>query len=346
MPEKTIYDIAREFDEALARDERPTLLRLTTAYGEVWKALRQELDAHLRRMAEARAAGLAPTPAAIRTDARLRALLDQVEERIQAWARDVAGATEALQAIGADLGQRYTQGVLGLSLGEHARVLGVFDRLPASAIQAMVGFASDGSPLADLFATFGADVRAAWERLLVAGIAIGRAPVEVARQVRRATGQALWRATRIARTEMLRAYREAAHQTGMQNEAVLAGWYWGASMSARTCPACLAMHGTFHPVTERLVDHPNGRCVQIWQIKPYDALGIEGGTDTRAGVPDAEAWLRSLPSEQQEAIFGKQAAQLWRDGQVRLRDFATPQHNKWGDSYRVTTLHELQAGNG
>lgn len=344
MPEKTIYDVARGFDEALARDERSTLLRLTAAYGEVWKGLKLELDAHLKRMAEAQSAGFPPTPAAIRTDARLRALLEQVEERIQAWARDVAGAAEALQAIGVDLGQRYTQGVLGLSLGQHARVLGVFDRLSASAIQAMVGFTSDGSPLADLFATLGADVRAAWERLLIAGIAIGRAPDEVARLARRETGQALWRATRIARTEMLRAYREAAHQTALKNEAVLRGWVWMSALDVRTCASCFAMHGTEHPLEERLDDHPNGRCVAVPQTKTWAELGLDGVPGRRPVMPDAEERLRSLTREQQDAILGKTAAEMWRDGKIALHEFTEQRSDpRWGTMRSHKPLERILA---
>lgn len=334
----TIYEVAEAHREALARREQQALAGLIRQYGDIWKALKAELDRLQADHAARIARGDVPSPAWLYQEQRSRALLAQVEAEVSRWAGDVEAATRELQRIGAMSGQQYTQDALAAALQgaalQGAALPGVaasFDALPAPAIEAMVGFLGDGSPLGRLFDRLGPDVRAEWEKALLAGIAAGQNPRRVAEMVRRATGMGLARATRIARTEMLRAYREASHQTAQANSDVLSGWRWGASLSIRTCASCLAMHGTFHPLDERLEDHPNGRCTQIWQTKTWAELGISGVPDTRPELPDAEPWLRGLPPADQKRILGKRGAALWRDGQVALHEFTERKTDpEWG----------------
>jgi len=323
----TIFDIAEEYRAALARREQQALGRLIRQYGDIWKAQKAEL-ARLQADHAARIArGEVPSPAWLYQEQRSRALLAQVEEEVSRWAGDVEAATRELQRIGAMQGQQYVVDTLRAALSRASGIApgieGSFMRLSPETINNMIGFLGDGSPLARLFDQVGPDVRAAWEKALLAGLAAGLNPREVARLARRATGMGLDRATRIARTEMLRASRETAHQSMLANPDIYDGWTWLCSLSLRTCASCLAMNGTWHPLTERLEDHVNGRCVAFPSLKPWSSLGVNVPIPTPdAGVPDAEAWLRGLPAADQERILGKRGADLWRKGEIALHEFA------------------------
>ncbi|MCL5957851.1 MAG: phage head morphogenesis protein [Chloroflexi bacterium] len=136
----------------------------------------------------------------------------------------------------------------------------------------------------------GQDVRKA----LLAGLATGQPQTVIARAVRQALGGNLVRALTIARTEMLRSYREASRQTYLANSDVVNGWIWHAVLSTRTCAACWAMNGTLHKLNERLDDHVRGRCAMMPVTRTWQELGFENVPETRMPIQrGAICFLRS-----------------------------------------------------
>lgn len=83
------------------------------------------------------------------------------------------------------------------------------------------------------------EAEAALKRELVRGVAEGRNPNQVARDLlRRLEGAftgGLQRATVIARTEMLDSYRAAAMAAQLANSETLSGWMWLSAANRRTC---------------------------------------------------------------------------------------------------------------
>ena len=98
------------------------------------------------------------------------------------------------------------------------------------------------------------DAEDAVRRELMRGIVVGSNPKQTAeRMLRRTETQfngGLGRAINIARTEMLDAHRAGAAIGQGVNSDVLTGWVWLTHLDPRTCPACLGMAGTVHPLTE------------------------------------------------------------------------------------------------
>lgn len=203
-------------------------------------------------------------------------------------------------------------------------------QLPAQAVEQLLGQLQPGSPLHDLLAELGDELHRMVERELVAGLALGGNPRDVALRMVDNLRLAYVRAERIARTELLRAYRETTRQSYMANANVVHGWIWYSALDVRTCPACWAMHGTRHTLDEVLDDHPNGRCAMV----PV--------TDWSRPVPLGDVIFADLPQDKQRAILGQAAWEAYRDGRVALRDFVGRRsHSRWGTMRYAKSLRSV-----
>lgn len=127
-----------------------------------------------------------------------------------------------------------------------------FSRVSPAAIRAIVQRSTQ--QVTSLTRPLSAEATAAMRSALIRGVAVGDHPERAAaRMLARSKdgfNGGLWRARNIARTEMLDSHRAAANLWRTDNADIMAGWTWVAELSNRTCPACLGMHGTRHPVGE------------------------------------------------------------------------------------------------
>lgn len=191
------------------------------------------------------------------------------------------------------------------------------------------------------------------KQALIESVGIGTSPRDAAhKMVARVRGEfegSLARAVVIARTEQLDAYRAAAHQTYTANRDVLSGWMWCATLTGRTCPSCLAQHGSIHPLDEPgPLDHHQGRCTGIPVTKPWAQLGVndipEPGTAIRPG--DGVKWLKKQPQDVQERVMGPKRLAAWKAGSyppqdwtVRKTHWSRDEHGRlrqdWRDSFHV-----------
>lgn len=180
------------------------------------------------------------------------------------------------------------------------------------------------------------------------GVALGTNPkTAAARMLQRTRGGfdgGLSRATRIARTEMLDAYRSAAHAADQVNTDVLAGWRWQASLSARTCPACLALNGRLFPVdAPGPQGHVNCRCSRMPVTKSWADLGFIGLGEPVDRMPDAESWFFALSHREQLAIMGPTRLQMLRSGEIGWEDLAVKVPNTgWRPSWQPRPLTQLR----
>lgn len=220
-----------------------------------------------------------------------------------------------------------------------------WNRLPVPALTQLVGFASDGSPLAELFRDLAGDAAEHLRDTLVAGLATGQGPREVAREVAKSLGVPRARALAITRTEYHRAYREASRLSYEQNADVVDGWVWHSATDRRTCAACWGMHGTAHPASARLDGHPQCRCVMVPRTRSWaEITGDPTLPDTRPTIePGADLFAR-LSAEEQRAILGPAAYQRYQAGEIRLTDMVTQTSDqRWGSMRRPSTLLEAEA---
>lgn len=178
-------------------------------------------------------------------------------------------------------------------------------------------------------------------RELLRSVAAGSNPRVTARRIiQRVEGRfngGLSRALTIARTEVLDAHREAARLARTEHADVLKGWRWVTSLDARTCPACIGMAGTLHPVEEPgPLGHPNCRCAAVPVTKSWTELGYTSIPEPPDLLPDPQAWFDQLPHEDQVRILGPARLQAYQTGDFPMSAWAVRRSNPgWRDSYQA-----------
>lgn len=333
MPE--IYTSAQTFRAALLKRERGAALRLIRAYGLIWKRLQRRLRLLTDRIEAARAAGEPIGDAWLFRQERYRELIEQVAREIGRFAEFAGREIAAEQRKSVRAALKDSERLLLTAGGPD--VAASFSRLPTGAVEASVGFLSDGSPLARLLGELPAQAGLAVAESLKEAVALGYNPRKTARRIKHELGGNLTRALRISRTETLRAYREATHNTYQANSDILVGWYWVSARNWRTCAACIAMHGTFHPLSERMSSHVNCRCTAVPGIKGQSAPTEPG-----------DKWFALQDAETQRRILGTEAGfEAYKSGELRITDLVGRRESpQWGVSYYHLSLKRALAGQG
>jgi SPP1 gp7 family putative phage head morphogenesis protein len=146
-------------------------------------------------------------------------------------------------------------------------------------------------------------------RALLTAVAAGWNPRVAQNLLREALATTAYRAQRIARTEMLRAYRMGTLEIYRQSGAVKK-WRWVAALSPRTCGVCLSMHGRVIDLDITIHDHPNGRCVVV-PVTDESVIGTPQDT-----LPDAWLWFWNQPFEVRDKMLGMAWHEALRRGEI------------------------------
>lgn len=329
-----LYKKAAEFRKQLLARDAAAADDLTEAYAQVWDRLSAQLATLEEEIAAARERGETISPGWLLRQERYRELIRQAEAELAEYGEFAGERVQQEQAAAIEAARSDAPALMEAAQAdapETVRAAVSFNQLPVGAVEDLVGFASNGTPLRKLFDGFGESASATIRRELTVGIATGRHPRQTARVIQGELGGDLVRARRIARTETLRAYRESTRRTYEANADVIQGWRWTAAKQRRTCPACLAMDGTIHLVTESLDGHPNCRCVMV-PLTRY----------TRPRETGAE-WLKRQPADVQRDILGAKGQKLFAAGEVQLADFVGRKESaEWGSMRHTHSLAAAQ----
>lgn len=257
---------------------------------------------------------------------KVQHLLDQIEVEIARSAPAMARAVTNAQSRSARAG---LQDVAWIG---RARVVTGWVRLPQGELTALTGFMSDGTPLADRFLREGADAVSRAREVMFQGILEGKGSAVIGRRLHTAV-RTITRgnAVLIARTESHRAYRRATIASYASNSRVTRGWRWLAAKDGRTCPICLALDGTEHPLTEEFGSHPACRCVPVPVLL---------GRDLNYG-PTGQEWFAVQPESTQRKILGASRHRLYRDGKIALPDLVRRVPSVWGPTAGAKSLRQL-----
>lgn len=355
---------------------------LTGVYGDAWRSTRLELDRVVARIAAAQDAGEQLSPAWLyqqrRLDNTLAALADGMARFADHADATITATQTAAARLGADMAAQTatqaTEATLGVAAG--------FETPPVESLRALAGHLADGTPLRPVLDSLGDTAARALTDTLAAGIARGLSPRQMIAEARDALAGDLHRALTIARTETMRAHREAARQT-WEATGIIRGWVWLCACDPRSCAMCWAMHGREFPIGEPMGTHPNCRCTQVPIAPSWEQLGLRTGTPPanlgpRPGTPEFEA-LRprerekfrrrqraaaanptpDLPAPlalqpgadrfdrltalERRRILGPGRADLYESGDAHLLDFVDARHSDaWGTTRRASSLRDAR----
>ena len=341
MPVDVISTL-NDFRKDTLNREKDSMLLMTRRWKGVEDALMPQIDALARDIEALKAAGKDVTSGKLYRMERYKALLAQVRNetaRYEAWS---GRQIEQGQRDYFELGNAAARTMLKDLLPPGVNI--DFNRLPVDAANNMIGLCKDGSPLFDVLkkrALFPEAVDGLTTQL-INGMALGWNPRKTARAMADGLAAGLNKALVIARTEQLRAYREATFQNYKANGDIVNGWVWHSACDARTCAACWSMHGTVHSLDERLDDHVCGRCAMIPQTKSWAELGYTGIPDTNPVIPSGEDVFSKLSEDKQRGILGNTRFQLWKDDTLvfsKLSKFTDDP--VWGRSLQITPLKDM-----
>ena len=307
------WDILRRQRAAIARLIDGASDEVLLMWAKTWTDLRAQIEAEVERRGQA---------------------------RMLTYSADYAGArlvevAQRSSAVVADAARR----LIELSLADAAALIGA--QLPANwplsrpakpELDAIVQRAT--TQITSRMWVLSDEATEAMRRRLVQGVAAGRNPQDTARlmvaDVQDAFDGGLARAQVIARTETIDAYRAGARAHHEANADVLAGWVWLANLSERTCPSCVAMHGTEHALDEPgPLDHPQGRCARMPLVKPELVPGAPAPT-----IESGPEWLARQPEGVQRSVLGPRRFEAWQDGGYPVSRWAVRRESPdWRASY-------------
>jgi hypothetical protein len=346
VAEARIYREVMRLRAAVRAENDAALQRLIEAYGGIYRRLVAEIRSLELEIVEAREQGLAISADWLRRRRRYAALIEQVERELGRFGAALEVELDALARAGIAAGQRDALALVGARMRGVPQVAlaSVWNTLPVDAVETLLGFLAEGSPLRERLSGFGADAAVRIARAMEESVGLGYSPRRLAERLRHEAGMKLTDALRMARTTQINAYRESTRAAYAANEQLVPTWTWVSALDPKgTCMGCIAQHGSVHPVSERLNDHHNGWCVMAPNPVSYRALGLDvDGPDLEA-IPSGEDWFKGLGLREQMAFLPSEAARdAWREGKVRVRDFlGSHVDDVWGEIVAERGIGEI-----
>jgi len=342
MPKPKVIETLDAFKAEVRNNEKDAMLLMAKRWNAVERGLDAQIAALTQEIDALRAIDKLPTANQLYRMERYKTLLAQTQREVGQYERFAQGEIERGQreyfALGNDAAQAMLRDLTPAGVNIN------FNRLPVDAVNNMIGYCKDGAPLFSVLKerALYPDAIDGLTTQLVNAMALGFNPRKTARLMKDGLAQGLTKALVIARTEQLRAFREASFQNYNKNSDIVKGWVWHSALGTRTCAACYAMHGTIHPLDERLEDHPSGRCAMIPISKGWKELGYDV-PDTNPTIPSGEEEFAKLDEQQQLGVLGKGRYELYKSGKLDFGKLATFTDDKvWGRTLRVVSLKELK----
>ena len=320
--------VLRDFNRYLANRESDQMIEMARRWKQIEDTLNSSMTNLAMDIAERRAAGLAVGDTAITRMASYKTMLKQVAAEASRYEQYAEKAIRAEQSAYAQAGLDAAASAIRAGMG----VGYAFDRVPISAIQNMVGLTADGSPLFSVLEkrALAPDMVAGLTRNLIEAISMGYSPRKTAEMMADGLADGLSKALVIARTEQIRAFREATLMQ-YQETGFIQQYQRHAVPAERTCLACLALDGQISDVNEPVESHPNCRCFITPIIPGFDTPKTDSG----------ESWLEKQDEKTQRAILGDARYQLWQDGtplsaMVKIKDDPV-----WGPTIGIRKLGDI-----
>lgn len=135
----------------------------------------------------------------------------------------------------------------------------------------------------------------------------------------------------VTRTTINHASNQARTEFFKENEDILLGLKWLATLDSRTSATCAGLDGKVFPLDKgpRPPAHPNCRSTMTAVLKDAEELGIKKITPGQRASINGQVpasvtygeWLKGQPVSVQEDVLGVTKAKLFRDGNLPIERF-------------------------
>lgn len=209
-------------------------------------------------------------------------------------------------------------------------------RLDEQAVAELVDTTADGTPLNRWLRELGPEtveiVEGKIERAIVEHVNVGDLAEELVQEVEMSERRAMM----TVRESSFGVQRRANDQVYKANESRLSGKMRDERLDAKTCRACLSLHGQIYPVDATMPGHIGCRRLEIPILR--SGRGVQDPDES------TDEYLESLSAEQQRMVFGsREGVEAWKSGEVALGDFTEVYENEWGPQTRIVGVERAKA---
>jgi hypothetical protein len=317
----------------LLTDYTATADRLTTAYSRTLPRLRDSAGLFTQRLTDWQNAndGELPSASVVRNLTEFQQLLLNVETEMKDFAaivRNEAGTIqESAILTGSDAAAQMAQDFAG---NMATVVEGMWNRPAPETLQAVINYV-DGAAYREKSSAFGVNAAQSIADTILTGVAQGKNPRTIAGIMSNWFSVPYAWAENNVRTVQIYGFRDANHESYLQNPDVLNGWIWIASLGdPRTCMSCVSKHGSKHDLSETLNDHDSGRCTPAPWVK---------GTTWPDLIITGPNWFESQPESYQRQQMGGALFNAWNAGAIGWTEMSQVYHSDiYGDMLRETSV--------
>lgn len=314
----------------LGRRESVIVSRLIAQYGVSLKRIQREL-----RTIDAQIAGLQqagePVPAAWLTRQRWWQDMERsIQRELLIWQGQALNGLSALQTGGVHV-------AVGLS-ADIAKAAGspLTGQVYKEAFERWVTVTRPGSPVRAIIDGYGERVSESIMHRMTEGIGGGKGPGAIVREIMVDIGGdgSEARLMTLARTETMRAFRGANADTlaPLQEQGIISGYIWLATLDGGACLSCIERHGTFFP-NYPTGWHPRCRCVARPSVNPDI---VPGGQWRGQSGPN---WFAEQDEKTQRRILLSDARFDAYQAGTPLSEMVTTRRSAvWGDTVGIRPL--------
>jgi hypothetical protein len=329
MADSPLVEQVRRLRQAQAKREAAELERLVKAFVSIHQAVQAKADALALKLA---ALDRTPTAGELQRLAQFKQTIETAEAELDKYRAFMEVQLKAASNEAVAFGETDAR-AMARTAAQMAGINVTFRTLSPDVIEQLVGFLDPKGPLYERLGRLPSVTAEQIADKLIVGVGMGKNPRTLAADITNTLGMGLTDSLRMTRTVQLWSYREANRASYVANGDVVGSWVWYAELED-ACPACVAMHGSVHPLSEPLNDHHNGRCTMIPMLAGQES-DIELGTD----------WFEQQSEEKQKEVLGESKFSAWKEGKFQMAEISGVTNDPVYGAMRVErSLKELSGG--
>jgi SPP1 gp7 family putative phage head morphogenesis protein len=181
---------------------------------------------------------------------------------------------------------------------------------------------------------FSVDKAAEIRRTIQTGMVEGSTVQSLARDIKSVTNRSKRQAEALVRTTTNHISAEARSAVHRANDDILKGEEWVAVLDGRTTIGCASLDGQIFEFNQgpAVPRHWNCRSLRVPVLQDrFQEGGLEGERASMDGPVSAKrtysGWLRDQSPEFQQQVLGKERAELFRSGRLKLDQFVDENYN-------------------